>query len=513
MSKHNYHKHIAFSFVFLTWIFSLAACSNVSAQPEGHKHAVAPAIGKPESEGAKKVAGFKFNPLNFAPPKAERVVLDNGMILYLLEDHDLPIFNVTARFKTGAVYDPQDKAGLASLTGHVMRDGGSVSMSADKMNEELEFLAASVETAIDRESGYASLSTLKKDIDNGLKIFADVLMHPAFPEDKISQRKDEVVESIRRENDNPMHISQREFRKILYDSAHPYSRKIDGTTESLAAITRDDIVAFHKKYFHPNNVIMGIAGDFNKDEIIKKLNVVFADWKKEAITFPALPKVERKYEKSVNYIYKDVNQSNVIMGHLGITRKSPDYFSVMIMNFVLGGGAFTSRIPGRIRSDEGLAYSANSAFQTSKDIGIFFISCQTKLESTNRAISIALEELEKIRKAPITMDELVQAKETFTNQFVFRFTTSASIVGQMVDIEYDELPFNYFETYVEKVQAVTLEDIQRVANQYLHPDKIKILVVGNKEKFDKPLDSFGTVNVIELKQAADTTQEKTETAK
>jgi len=513
VSIHNYHKQIVFPFVVLTWMFSLVYSSNVSAQQEGHKHAVAPAVGKPESEGARKVAGFKFDPLNFVPPKAERVVLGNGMILYLLEDHDLPIFSVTARIKTGAIYEPPGKAGLASLTGHVMRDGGAISMPADKMNEELEFMAASVETSIDRESGNASLSTLKKDIDNGLKVFADVLMNPAFPEDKISMRKDEVIESIRRENDNPTLISHREFRKVLYDSAHPYSRKVDGTLESLAAITREDIVAFHKKYFHPNYMILGIAGDFDKDEIIKKLNVVFADWKREEIVFPEVPKVERKYEKSVNYIYKDVNQSNVIMGHLGIHRKSPDYFPVMIMNFVLGGGAFTSRIPGRIRSDEGLAYSANSAFQTSRDIGIFFVSCQTKLESTNRAISIALEELEKIRKTPIDKDELLQAKETFTNQFVFRFTTSASIVGQMVDIEYEELPLNYFETYVEKVQAVTQEDIQRVANKYLHPDKIKILVVGNKEKFDKPLDSFGKVNVIEIKQAADTPTEKTEKAK
>jgi predicted Zn-dependent peptidase len=169
------------------------------------------------------------------------------------------------------------------------------------------------------------------------------------------------------------------------------------------------------------------------------------------------------------------------------------------MNFILGGGSFTARIPGRIRSDEGLAYSAYSAFQTARDIGMFFVSCQTKLESTNRAISIALEELEKIRKSPIDKEELTQAKETFTNQFVFRFTTSASIVGQKVDIEYEDLPLNYLEAYIANVQAVTQEDVQRVARKYLHPDEIKILVVGDKEKFDKPLDSFGKVNVIELK--------------
>lgn len=495
MKKNTY---FIFSIIFAAFLLSTASSLNLFAQSQGHERVVAPSVGKPESEGAKIVSGFKFKPLNFVPPKVDRVVLENGMIVYLLEDHDLPLFNITARIKTGAIYESSEKAGLASLTGHVMRSGGTISMPADTMNEELEFMATSVETSIDRESGSASLSTLKKDIDKGLTIFADVLMNPSFPEDKIKMRKDEVIESIRRENDNPSQIAGREFRRIMYDSKHPYSRKVEGTLESMEKITRDDIVAFYKKFFHPNNMILGISGDFHKEEIIKKLNTVFSGWKKEDILFPEVPKVEKRFEKAVHYVYKDINQANVIMGHLGIHRKSPDYFPVMIMNFILGGGSFTARIPGRIRSDEGLAYSAFSAFQTARDLGMFFISCQTKLESTNRAVSIALEELDKIRKTPVDKEELFLAKETFMNQFVFRFTTSASIVAQKVDIEYEDLPLNYLETYLDNVQSVTQEDVLRVAKKYLHPDEIKILVVGDKEKFDKPLDNFGKVNVIEL---------------
>lgn len=493
------NKCFIFPILFTAFFFSVIYSATIYAQSQGHERDVAPSVGKPESEGAKIVSGFKFKPLNFVPPKVDRVVMENGMILYLLEDHNLPLFNITARIRTGAVYEPLEKAGLASLTGYVMRSGGTISMPADKMNEELEFMAASVETSIDRESGSASLSTLKKDIDKGLKIFADVLMNPAFPEDKIKMRKDEVIESIRRENDNPTQIAHREFRRIMYDSKHPYSRKVEGTLEAIEKITRNDIVAFHKKFFYPNNIILGVSGDFNKEEIIKKLNEVFAGWKKEDIHFPEVPKVGKHFEKSVHYVYKDINQANVIMGHLGIHRKSPDYFPVMIMNFILGGGSFTARIPGRIRSDEGLAYSAFSAFQTARDTGMFFVSCQTKLESTSRAISIALEELDRIRKKPVDTEELSLAKETFMNQFVFRFTTSASIVAQKVDIEYEDLPLNYLETYLENVQAVTRDDVQRVAKKYLHPDEIKILVVGNEERFDKPLDSFGKVNVIEMK--------------
>jgi len=492
------NKYFIFSVLCSICLVFFIHSANLSAEPQGHEHTVKSYTGKPESEGARIVSGFKFKPLNFVPPKVDRIVLGNGMILYLLEDHDLPIFNITARIKTGVIYEPAEKAGLASLTGYVMRSGGTLSMPADKLNEELEYMATSVETSIDRESGSASLSTLKKDIDKGLKIFADVLMNPVFAEDKIRIRKDEVIESIRRENDSPSQIVHREFRKIIYDSKHPYSRRLNGTPETIEKITRDDIIAFHKKYFRPNSMILGISGDFNKDDITKKINAVFAGWRKEDIQFPEVPKIERRYERSVNYIYKDINQANVIMGHVGIDRKSPDYFPVMIMNFILGGGSFTARIPGRIRSDEGLAYSAYSAFQTSRDIGMFFVSCQTKLGSTNRAISIALEELDKIRKMPVDNEELAQAKETFINQFIFKFTTSASIVAQKVDIEYEELPLNYLETYLDNVQAVTQEDVQRVAKEYLHPDEIEILVVGNKEKFDKQLDNFGKVSVVEL---------------
>ncbi|KKO19744.1 MAG: insulinase family protein [Candidatus Brocadia sp.] len=495
----NKKKYCAFPVACIVGMLFLVYSMSLCAQPKGHEHAMTPPAGKPESEGARMVSGFTFKPLNFVPPKVDRATLENGMIVYLLEDHDLPLFNISMRIRTGAVYEPPEKAGLASLTGYVMRSGGTTAMPADAMNKELEFIAASVETSIDRESGSASLSVLRKDIDKGLKIFADVIMNPAFPEDKIKMRKDEVLEAIRRENDNPSQIAHREFRRIVYESRHPYSRKVEGTPETIAKITRDDLVSFHKDYFRPQNSILGISGDFNKDEMIRKLNAVFSGWKKEDVRFPEVPRVESRFEKSVSYVYKDINQANVIMGHLGIQRRSPDYFPVMLMNFILGGGSFTARIPGRIRSDEGLAYSAHSAFQTARDLGMFFVACQTKSESTNRAISIALEELDKIRKTPVDKEELSQAKETFMNQFVFRFTTSASIVAQKVDIEYEGLPMNYLETYQENVQAVTQDDIQKVARKYLHPDQIKILVVGDREKFDKPLDSFGKVSVIELK--------------
>ncbi len=478
--------------------FSLVHAESIFAFDGHGGQAIEPKITEPQSEGAKKVSKFKYKPIEFTPPKPDRLVLDNGMILYLLEDHDLPVFRISAQIRTGAVYEPAEKAGLANLVGNVMRRGGTKSRAPEKINEELEFIAASVETQISRESGSASLSTMKKDIDKGLEVFADVLMNPGFPEEMIRKEKDEILEEIRRENDSPKQIVFREFRKILYKADHPYSRKINGYKDTIESITRDDMVAFHAKYFRPNNIIMGISGDFDSKKIVGKIKDVFAEWENVEINFPDVPEVEKKFKRSVNYIYKDVNQATVVFGHIGIDRLNKDYFPIKIMNFILGGGSFTSRIPSKVRSDEGLAYSAYSAFHTPRDLGFFFASCQTKSESTVRAINLALDEVRKIREEQVDDEELELAKDTYINQFIFKFTSSASVVGQMVGIEYEGLPLNYLETYVDSIKVVTKEDIARVAKEYLHPDDMKLLVIGDMEKFDKPLTEFGEVNTVEL---------------
>jgi zinc protease len=497
-SKVKFSLNHVFVLILILLTFSFARAGTIFAYDGHGGQTIEPTMTEPQSEGARIVSKFKYKPIEFIPPKPERLVLDNGMVLYLLEDHDLPVFRVSASFRTGAIYEPREKAGLANLVGNVMRRGGTKSRPSEQINEELEFIAASVETQIGRESGGASLSAMKKDIDKGLEVFADVLMNPAFPEEMIRKEKDELLEAIRRENDSPKQIVFREFRKILYKSDHPYSRKINGYKDTIESITRDDMIAFHKKYFHPNNVIMGISGDFDSKEIVEKIKAVFAEWKNVEINFPEVPAVEKEFKRSVSYIYKDVNQATVVFGHIGINRLNKDYFPIKIMNFILGGGSFTSRIPSKVRSDEGLAYSAYSAFHTPKDLGFFFASCQTKSESTVRAINLALDEVRKIREEQVDDEELELAKDTYINQFIFKFTSSASVVAQMVGIEFEGLPLNYLETYVDNIKVITKDDIERVAKEYLHPDEIKLLVIGDKDKFDKPLGEFGEVNIIEL---------------
>ncbi len=489
-----------FILVLILLTFSFAQAGIVFAY-DGHSgQTIEPTMTEPQSEGAKIVSNFEYDPIEFTPPKPERLVLENGMILYLLEDRDLPVFRISAKIRTGAIYEPGERVGLANLVGSVMRRGGTKSRAPDQINEELEFIAASVETQIGRESGSASLSAMKKDIDKGLEVFADVLMDPAFPEEMIRKEKDEILEGIRRENDSPRQMVFREFRKILYKAEHPYSRKTNGYKDTIENITRDDMVAFHKKYFRPNNIIMGVSGDFDSKEIVEKIKSAFVEWKTADINFPEVPAVEKEFKSSINYIYKDLNQATVVFGHKGINRLNKDFFPIKIMNFILGGGSFTSRIASKVRSDEGLAYSAYSAFHIPRDLGFFFASCQTKSESTVRAINLALDEVRKIREEQVEDEELELAKDTYINQFIFKFTSSASIVGQMVGIEYEGLPLNYLETYVDSIKVVTKEDVLRVAKEYLHPDEIKLLVIGDMEKFDKPLSVFGEVNTIKLEK-------------
>jgi predicted Zn-dependent peptidase len=289
-----------------------------------------------------------YKPIKLNPPVPDKTVLKNGMVIYTLEDHELPIFAINAVIKTGAIYVPEEKAGLASITGSVMRSGGTKNMTWEEIDEKLEFIAGSVETLIGSDSGSASLSVMIKDIDEGLKIFADVLMHPVFAQEKIDIIKNQAIEAIRRENDNPGQVARREFRRLLYRD-HPYGHK--STIESVSSITREGIIAFHKKYYHPNNIMFAISGDFNKEEILDKIRSVFKDWKKEKIDFPEVPPVKKDLNRSVNYIYKDVKQSVIRLGHMGIDYRNLDHYAVILMNYILGGGSFQSRMMQDIRND------------------------------------------------------------------------------------------------------------------------------------------------------------------
>ncbi len=440
---------------------------------------------------------LEFEPLEFELPEVERVVLGNGLVVYLMEDHTLPLVKVYSHTDTGEIYEPADKAGLAALTGDVMRTGGTTTMTPDEVNETLEFVAAQVEVDISRERGVATLDVLTKDLDTGLGIFADVVRRPRFDEAKIALRKSELAEEFLRENDDPQEMLFREFRELLYGD-HPYARRVIGYPETVARITRDDLVAFHARFFHPNNTIMGVSGDFERDEMLAKLEAAFGDWPKAELDIPEPPPIPTDFARSLSFVDKDLPQSNIILGHLGIDRLDPDYYAAYVLNDILGGGGFGSRLMEQVRTKAGLAYSVGSYFLAPRYTGIFFAYCFTRTEMTEQAIVMILDELERVTREEVSDEEFARAKRAIENQFVFRFRSAQWIVEQKVEIEAMGLPGDYLERYLDIIRGVTKADLVRVAKRLIHPDRATILVVGKPEAIDGFPEGFGEFEPVEL---------------
>jgi predicted Zn-dependent peptidase len=450
-----------------------------------------------EEELLKHPREMNFPTLSFVPPKATRTVLSNGMILYFLEDPELPLVNISALIRTGSIYDPPDRVGLAPLTATLLRTGGTTDRAPQAINEELEFMAAQIEFFMNRESGGASLSVRKQDIPRALSIFASLLMKPAFDPVQLDLAKKQEVEAIRRSNDNPEEIAYREFRKVLYEG-NPRGQV--PTIESIENIRREDLVVFHKRFFQPNNMMLGVSGDFKKEEMIPALEEAFRDWGRSLIELPFIPTPLPRDKKLIYHAPKNLPQSTILLGHLSLPLHHPDHIPFKVLNFILGGGGFNSRMTQEIRSNQGLAYNVGSFYQGRVGYGVFGAFCQTKSSTTHKAISLLYGIIERLRKNKPRPEELEWAKKSLISQFIFSFTSSASIVRQQMQLEYDGLPEDYLEKYQERVAAVNLEGLGRVAEKHLHPEKSLLLVVGQEEDFDKPLSAFGLVNRLELKK-------------
>lgn len=436
-----------------------------------------------------------FPALKFEIPKSERVQLANGMVVYLLEDHELPLVSMTAYINTGSIYEPAEKAGLAGLTGAVMRSGGTKESPPEKLDAELEFMASAIESSIGADVGNVSLSCLKKNLDPTLSIFADVVMHPAFREDRVTLAKNRTIESLRRQNDDAKGVADRELRKDLYPN-HPLGRY--PTIASVKSITRDDMAAFHKRYFHPNTMMLAVAGDFDRKELLGKLEKAFAGWEKVSVDFPQVPPLQQDIKPEVLLAKKEINQSVIRMGHLGIDKNNPDLYAIRVMDYILGGG-FTSRLTTEVRSNQGLAYNVDSYFDVGRRFpGIFLAETETKSESTVKAVTLMRDIIAGMTRAPVTDDELKLAKDAIVNSFIFGFARTDAVVNQQLRLEYYGYPAGYLENYRDNISRVTKEDVLRVAQKYLHPERLVLMVVGNEKQFDKPLATLGPVREIKL---------------
>jgi len=437
---------------------------------------------------------LKYPPLSIKTPEVIELNLDNGLSGFLVEDHEIPVVNVTLLFKT--YFPDQAKYGLNDMAQWAIRNGGSAQWPAEKLNDELEFLAASVEVFGGDLSTMVTLNCLKKDLNQVLGIFADLVQNPAFPEEKVEMRRKTMLEEIRRRNDQPRAVANREFSKLIYQG-HPYGWQTSDS--SVQAISREDLVEFHTRYFLPNNAILGISGDITKDDIASAFGRVFAQWKPGEVTIPNVPEMAAPVDANYNYAYKDISQAYMVIGHQGININNPDRCAINVMNYILGGGSFTSWITEKVRSDAGLAYSCGSRYSADPFAkGTFNAFAQTKAADYSRALQLILQQIDRMINDGPNQEELKKAVDSFLNSQVFDYESKAQVVQRMVNLRFQGRPLDSPEKDMAIYAKLIVDDIRLVAKKYLHPDKFTVMVVGDEKQFDRPLSDFGSVKVIKL---------------
>ncbi|MDJ0518087.1 MAG: pitrilysin family protein [Trichodesmium sp. MO_231.B1] len=442
-----------------------------------------------------------YTELEFPPlpeleiPDYTRFQLNNGIVVYLMEDHELPLIGGRAIFRTGSRFEPENKVGLADLTGTVMRTGGTIEHSPEQINQLLEQKAAAVETGIGGTAGSARFSCLTEDLTKVFGLFAEVIREPAFTEEKLELAKQQWEGSIARRNDDPESIAGREFQKLIYGTESPYARTVE--YETLDNISQEDLIDFYAKYFHPENMILGIVGDFKTKQMRSLIKEQLGDWEpsSKAVKSP-LPKVTQAEVGDIFFVEQpQVNQSYIQMGHLGGKLDNPDYTALSVMNSVLNG--LGGRLFNNIRSRQGLAYSVSAYWSPNYDYpGVFVAGGQTRSDATVPFIESIKEEIERIRTQPITREELQHAKDSTLNSFIFNFQDPAQTLSRLMRYEYYDYPKDFIFRYRQELEKITVADVQRVAKKYLQPEKMVTLVVGNKEAIQPPLSSLG--NGIEI---------------
>lgn len=430
-------------------------------------------------------------------PEIETFELDNGIKFYLVEDDEVPLINLNMIIRAGSFMDPADKVGLASVTANVIRNGGSETYPEDDLNQLLEDRAARMEFGMGLTSGSASLNALKEDFTELLPVLLDVMMNPLLPQEKIDLAITQRRTSISRRNDEPQQVGFREFGKLIYGEDSPQARNMELYT--LSEITRDDLVDFHSRAFTGKNLKIGLVGDFKADEMKAILEEIFSEVPAGEENELDFPEVDYDFESGIYFVDKrDVNQSVVLMGHIGGLRDNPDYAALQAMNEVLSGG-FSGRLFQNVRSDQGLAYSVFGNYGSNALYpGQFFAGIFTRSAATADAIEAVRNEMEKLQNEPVSQEELDDTRDAILNSLVFRYDSRARVLRERMNNEYLGLPADAFESYIEELRELTSQDIQRVAQEYMRPSDMKILVVGHGGELGDQLQRFGDVQEVDI---------------
>jgi len=430
---------------------------------------------------------IKYPPLHFNLPQAQRVILENGIVLYILEDHELPLISVNALVKTGSMYDPEGKEGIAELTAYVMRTGGTTKLSSTEIDNRFDFLAASPSISMAMDSASIDFSFLSADIDQSLDLLAQILTQPAFEQNKFILARELVIEDLRRLKDDPQRLAFREFNRLIYRNN---SRGRFASIKSLPNIEREDLIKFHQQFFSPDKIMFAVTGNITKEQAINKIKQYFGNWKTNGQS-TKINDLPQKSKCGLYYINKEIPQSTIICGELSVSKNNPDFYAFTLLDFIIGSGGFPSRIFSAVRNNEGLAYSAGSFYRAKPDYGIFGAYAFTKTQSSFKTLNL-INDILKIEKLnTITNKEINWAKKSINNGFIFSFLEPRQIALQQMKLEYDQLPEDYLLTYRDKIEKVKASDIRRVAAKYLDEKNRIFLILGNTNNFGKPLTTFG----------------------
>lgn len=454
---------------------------------------------------AQKPSDLKYPVLKYEPPdpRAYRTVFAGGLRGYIQSDRTLPLVSIAALIDYGKLDVPKDKQGLDTILGETLIKGGTKTREGSALEERIDFLGGQLNFNVGERTSILTLSVLSRDLDEGLDLFFDVLRNAAFREDALNLAKRRMIEQLRQVNDAPSFVLAREYEKLLYGDLPLTWQPTKKTYEGLTAA---DLKAVHAEYIFPKNIILAAAGDFDKAQLKAKIDKAAAGWVNK-IPVRAAPATQfPKVEPGVYFIQKSINQGYISLGHLGLEDTNPDYFAVQVMNFILGGGSFSSRITTTVRSNEGLSYNQGSRFTYRWGLpGTFAGYVQTKSATVGYAISLILKEIDRIQMEPVTEAEMETAVNYYLESFADMFQSAQATMTTFADLEMTGKPMDYYKTYRDKIKAVTKARVQEVARKYIHPDLAAILIVGDWEpcnkgsdKFPYPLDKFGKVHRISL---------------
>lgn len=404
----------------------------------------------------------------------------NGMTVLVLEQHFLPIVEIHALIKAGSAQDPPEKAGLANLVASLL-DEGTTTRSSKQLAEQIDFVGGSLEVKAGEDFTTASTRILKKDVDLGFTLLADILQRPAFPKQEFDRVRSQILGEIVSDNDDPGHVAIKAFNQLVFHN-HPYRWPANGTEETLSKVTLADVQSFYAKEYLPNQIILTVVGDITAEQATALIQTHFGAWKKGTTQTRALKKPGVIEKKTVQLIDKDLTQSTIVLGHGGISRTNPDFYAVTVMNHILGAGGFSSRLMDSIRDKQGLAYGIMSHYEARAMPGSFWVNLQTRIETTNQAIGGVLAEIKGIREAPVSDQELSEAKSFLMGSFPLRLDSTAKLAQMLAQVEFFGLGFEYFSQYPKWIDRVTKDDVQRVAKQYLDPQHYALVVVGNIAK-------------------------------